>query len=54
MFSAVYLPYCKVFVTNDEGQLKALTAVAELMRREISIVMYDDFKSGLFGLTCSP
>ena len=51
MFSAAYLPYCKVFVTRDEGQWKALTAVAELMRREMEILMYNDFKAKLFGLS---
>ena len=47
MFSAVYLPYCKFFVANDEGQRKALTAVAGLMVREIDVLMYDDFKNKL-------
>jgi len=37
-------------VTNDEGQWKALTAVADLMGREMDILMYDDFKMKLFGL----
>lgn len=50
MFSSVYLPYCGVFVTNDEGQWKALTAVAGLMGREMDILMYDDFKKKLFCL----
>ena len=36
--------------TNDEGQWKALTAVADLMGREMDILMYDDFKKKLFGL----
>ena len=53
MFSAVYLPYCMVFVTNDPGQCKALTAVTDLMAQEISILMYDAFKAGLFGLPVS-
>jgi hypothetical protein len=50
MFSAVYLPYCVVFVTNDPGQWKALTAVADLMPCESEIRIYDDFKANLFGL----
>lgn len=50
MYSAVYLPYCRAFVTNDEGQWKALAAVADLMGREMDILMYDDFKKQLFGL----
>jgi hypothetical protein len=51
MFSAVYLPYCKVFVTNDEGQGKALVAVSDLMEQPASILMYDEFKANLFGLS---
>ena len=49
MFSAVYLAYCRVFVTNDEGQFKALNEVAELLDRDVAILMYDDFKRGLLG-----
>lgn len=52
MFSAVYLPYCLVFVTNDKGQYKALTAVSELMELPTSILLYDEFKANLFGLSC--
>src|SRR5207302_7233896 len=37
MFSAVYLPYCREFVTNDPGQCKALIAVAGLMGSEAEI-----------------
>jgi hypothetical protein len=50
MFSAVYLPYCVVFVTNDPGQWKALKAVADLMPCETEIRMYEDLKANLFGL----
>ena len=50
LFSAAYLPYCRIFLTNDPGQWKALTAVAELMEREMEILMYEDFKAKLFGL----
>jgi len=50
MFSSLFLPYCRVFVTNDEGQYKALKAVADLTGLETTIMMYPDFKSGLIGL----
>ena len=50
MLSAVYLPYCKTYATNDEGQYKALTAVAQLMGADVAVVMYGDFKKQLFGL----
>ena len=51
MFSAAYLPYCKVFVTNDEGQRKALKSVAEMIGREMDVLMYSEFKDRLFGLS---
>jgi hypothetical protein len=50
MYSAVYLPYCRVFVTNDDGQQKALGSVAELMGLGVDVLMYVDFKNRLFGL----
>ena len=50
MFSAVYLSYCKVFVTNDSGHCKAMKAVAEYTGLDTTVRMYDEFKSGLFGL----
>lgn len=51
MFSAVYLPYCREFVTNDPGQWKALAAVADLAGCETRILIYADFKCGLLGLS---
>ena len=50
MCSAVYLAYCGVFVTNDEGQWKALRTVADLISRDVDVLMYNEFKSRLFGL----
>jgi hypothetical protein len=50
MFSAVYLAYCKVFVTNDDGHCKAMKVVAELTGLDTTVLMYDEFKSGLIGL----
>lgn len=50
MYSAVYLPYCSVFVTNDEGQQKALGSVADLMGLDVDVLMYPDFKNRLFGI----
>jgi hypothetical protein len=51
MFSAVYLAYCKLFVTNDEGQCKALKAVADMIGKDTEVVLYSQFKAKLFGLT---
>jgi hypothetical protein len=49
MFSAVYLPYCKVFVTDDKGHNKAMKAVAELAGLDCIVLTYEEFKAGLVG-----
>jgi hypothetical protein len=50
MFSAVYLAYCKVFVTDDDGHCKAMNVVADLAGLDTTILTYQEFKSGLVGL----
>lgn len=50
MFSGVYLAYCKVFVTADVGQARAMKIVADLTGLDTQVLMYDDFKSRLMGL----
>lgn len=50
IFSATYLPYCEVFVTNDDGQWKALRTVAEMIGQQIDILLYSDFKNKLSGI----
>ena len=50
MFSATYLPYCGVFVTNDEGQWKALRGTGEMIGRVTAVLMYPAFKARLFGI----
>lgn len=50
IFSATYLPYCTVFVTNDDGQRKALRTVAKMIGRRMDILLYSDFKGKLFGI----
>lgn len=51
VFSAVFLPHCDIFVTNDDGQCKALKIIRSLAGLETSILMYEDFKMGLIGLS---
>jgi hypothetical protein len=51
MFSAVYLAYCKLFVTNDEGQCKALKTVAGMIGKDTEVVLYSQFKAKLFGFS---
>ena len=50
MFSAAYLPYCRVFVTNDRGQCKALKTVAEMICRDTHVLMFQEFKDRMFRL----
>lgn len=49
MFSAVYLSYCKVFVTDDKGHNRAMKAVAELADLDCAVLGYQEFKAGLVG-----
>ena len=49
MFSAVYLSYCKVFVTDDKGHNRAMKAVAELADLDCTVLRYQEFKAGLVG-----
>ena len=50
MFSAVYLAYCKVFVTDDDGHCKAMKVVADLTGLDTAVLTYEEFRSGLVGL----
>jgi hypothetical protein len=50
MLSAVYLSYCRVFVTNDSGHCNAMNVVAELAGLDTAVLMYDTF-AGLVGLS---
>ena len=47
MFSAVYLSCCEIFVTNDNGHCRAMKIVADLTRLDTTVLMYEEFKSGL-------
>jgi hypothetical protein len=39
-----------VFVTNDEGQSKALRSIGEMIGRETDVLLYPDFKARLLGI----
>lgn len=47
LLMAVYLSYCDWFVTNDPGQLNALSAVASIVGLSTRIVPYAEFRSSL-------
>ena len=50
MYSAVYLPYCKIFVTDDKGHHKAMKAVGDLAGLECAVMNYEEFKAGIVGI----
>lgn len=50
MYSSVYLSYCDFFITNDDGQLKALKEVAKLAGLSASVSSYAAFTGDLFVL----
>ncbi len=50
MLSAVYLPYCSAFVTNDNGQWRALKEVSALAHLSASVLRYSEFRSRALAL----
>lgn len=47
VYSAVYLPYCDEFVTDDKRQLRFLQAVANAGELSMRVRSYEEFRSGL-------
>jgi hypothetical protein len=50
LMSTVYLPYCDIFVTCDEGQYGALTAIAPEAEVGTSVCKYKTFSQSLLGI----
>jgi hypothetical protein len=46
---SVYLPYCRVFVTNDHDQEASLREIAAVANLDQDIFSYDNFRSRLLG-----
>lgn len=46
-FTALYLPYCRHFVTNDSGQFDCHRRVASMLGSATSVYMYEDFWKSL-------
>lgn len=51
IFAATYLPYCGTFVSDNKKQLRALRAVAAEGGIEVSVLSYQEFRTGLIGLS---
>lgn len=47
VFSAIYLPYCDLFVTADEGQRGALSWIAGKIRLPVQVQLWTDFRRSL-------
>jgi hypothetical protein len=46
-FMAACLPYCDVFVTNDDGQLVCYRQVVSIAEIRVNVLSYHEFQSGL-------
>jgi hypothetical protein len=44
---SVYLPYCRVFVTNDHDQEACLLEMAAVASLDTEVLSYDDFRNRL-------
>lgn len=44
LFSAIYLPYCDIYVTDDDAQRKCLTEIALTANLPVDVVSFRDFK----------
>ena len=47
LFSAAYLPYCDVFVTNDQRQERCLREIVKAAKIATEIRSYTEFREGL-------
>jgi len=49
LLTSVYLPYCRVFVTNDNDQEACLREMAAVANLNTEILSYHDFRGRLLG-----
>jgi hypothetical protein len=54
LLMAVYLPYCRVFVTHDDDQVACLREMAAVANLDREILSYDDFRSRIFSFSIPP
>jgi hypothetical protein len=50
LFSAIYLPYCDIYITNDDEQRKCLIGIAAAAKSPVEILSFADFSSRLMPL----
>jgi hypothetical protein len=50
LFSAIYLPYCDIYITDDDEQRKCLTQIAAAVKLPVEALSFPDFSSRLMPL----
>jgi hypothetical protein len=53
LLMSIYLPYCRLFVTNDDDQETCLREMANVANLEAEILSYREFRSRLLGTAIS-
>jgi hypothetical protein len=54
LLMAIYLPYCRVFVTHDDDQEACLNDMAAVANLDTEILSYRDFRERLLGAATAP
>jgi hypothetical protein len=50
LFCAIYLPYCDLYITDDDDQRRCLTEIADAAKLPVEILSFTDFSSRLMPL----
>jgi hypothetical protein len=51
LFSALYLPYCDIYITDDDEQRKCLIGIASTAKLPVEILSFRDFSGRLMPLS---
>jgi hypothetical protein len=52
LFCAIYLPYCDLYVTDDDEQRRCLQEIAVTAKLSVDVISFTDFSSRLMPLSC--
>src|SRR6266436_3998255 len=50
LFCAIYLPYCDLYITDDDEQRRCLTEIAAVAKLPVEILSFSDFSGRLMPL----
>jgi hypothetical protein len=53
LFSAIYLPYCDLYITDDDEQRRCMTEIAVAAKLPVEILSFRDFSDRLMPLALS-